>query len=84
MVASALRTKTSADERVTLCAGASDRSKFVNALRRFVQVVAEVLREIFDENAYARYLARESKPASATAYAEFVQEKYKVPVKRCC
>jgi hypothetical protein len=56
----------------------------VNALRRFVRVVAEMLREIFDENAYARYLARESKPASATAYAEFVQEKYKVPVKRCC
>jgi hypothetical protein len=56
----------------------------MNALRRFVRVATEVLREIFDENAYARYLARESKPASAAAYAEFVQEKYNAPVKRCC
>jgi hypothetical protein len=56
----------------------------VNALRKVARVATEVLREIFDENAYARYLARESKPASATAYAEFVQEKYKVPMKRCC
>jgi hypothetical protein len=56
----------------------------MNALKRFAEVVAEVLREIFDENAYARYLARESKPASATAYAEFVKEKYRAPVRRCC
>jgi hypothetical protein len=56
----------------------------MNALRELVRVVVEVLREIFDENAYARYLARESKPASATAYAEFVKEKYRAPVRRCC
>jgi hypothetical protein len=56
----------------------------MNALREVVKLVAEVLREIFDENAYARYLARESKPASATAYAQFVEEKYRAPVKRCC
>ena len=56
----------------------------MNALREVVKLVVEVLREIFDENAYARYLSRVSKPASATAYAEFVQEKYRAPVKRCC
>ena len=56
----------------------------MSALRKFARVATEVLREIFDENAYARYLARESKPASTTAYAEFVEEKYRAPVKRCC
>jgi len=56
----------------------------MNALREVVKLVAEALREIFDENAYARYLARLSKPASATAYAQFVEEKYQAPVKRCC
>ena len=56
----------------------------MNALTKFAEVVAEVLREIFDESAYARYLARELKPTSATAYAEFVKEKYRAPVKRCC
>jgi hypothetical protein len=43
-----------------------------------------MLREVFDENAYSRYLVRESKPSSAAAYAKFVQEKYKAPVTRCC
>jgi hypothetical protein len=56
----------------------------MNALRKIVKLATQVLREIFDENAYARYLTRESKPASATAYAEFVEEKYRAPVKRCC
>jgi hypothetical protein len=53
-------------------------------LKTFVTLVPAVLREIFDENAYSRFLLRESKTASAQAYLEFVQEKYATPVKRCC
>ena len=49
-----------------------------------LRILMETLREIFDENAYARFLAREAKPPSAEAYAEFVQEKHSAPVRRCC
>ena len=49
-----------------------------------LQVVIETLKEIFDENAYARFLAREAKAPSAAAYAEFVKEKYSAPLRRCC
>jgi hypothetical protein len=56
----------------------------MKTLRNVVNVLTEILREIFDENAYARYLATESRTASAAAYADFVRDKYKAPAKRCC
>jgi len=56
----------------------------MTALKSLVNVIMEMLREIFDENAYARFLLRESKTASAQAYSQFVKEKYDEPVKRCC
>ena len=56
----------------------------MRAMRIFADTVREVLHEIFDESGYARFLARESKTASVAAYAEFVQEKYNAPIKRCC
>jgi hypothetical protein len=43
-----------------------------------------MLREIFDENAYARFLARESKEPSAKAYADFIKERHSAPIRRCC
>ncbi len=49
-----------------------------------LRLLIETLREIFDENAYARFLARESKAASAGAYKEFIQEKHSAPIRRCC
>jgi len=49
-----------------------------------LRLLVETLREIFDENAYARFLARESKTPSAEAYREFVQEKHSAPIRRCC
>jgi hypothetical protein len=49
-----------------------------------LRLLTETLREIFDENAYARFLAREAKSPSAAAYAEFVKEKYSAPMRRCC
>jgi len=49
-----------------------------------IRLLLDILREIFDENAYARFLARESKLSSAEAYREFVQEKHSAPIRRCC
>jgi hypothetical protein len=54
------------------------------AMRKVTSTLKELLREIFDENAYARFLAREGKPASVTAYSEFLKEKYSAPIRRCC
>jgi hypothetical protein len=56
----------------------------MNTLKDFAALVVTVLREIFDENAYARFLARESREPSAAAYADFMQEKHSAPVRRCC
>jgi hypothetical protein len=56
----------------------------MNALREFGAVLVTMLREIFDENAYQRFLARESRQSSAAAYADFVKEKHRAPIRRCC
>ena len=53
-------------------------------LRDLFTLVVTTLKEIFDENAYARFLVRGSRAPSAKAYAEFVQEKHSAPVRRCC
>lgn len=53
-------------------------------LRDCGALLVAALKEIFDENAYARFLAREAKAPSADAYAEFVQEKHSAPFRRCC
>jgi hypothetical protein len=44
------------------------------------------LREIFDESAYARYLARNSRTPSRSAYAEFLREHELAKARRprCC
>jgi hypothetical protein len=56
----------------------------MSPMRSLASTIREMLQEIFDESAYARFLERESKVASASAYAEFVQEKYSAPIRRCC
>ena len=45
-----------------------------------------ILREIFDESAYSRFLRRRSLPASKEAYAEFIREhgRSKSSLPRCC
>lgn len=43
-------------------------------LRTAVRVLLEILREIFDENAYARYLARTGGSPSRASYAGFLRE----------
>ena len=45
-----------------------------------------MLREIFDETAYERYLQRAGRAGSAEAYAEFLREREQgaAPRPRCC
>jgi hypothetical protein len=38
------------------------------------RIIVETLREIFDENAYARYLARTGMSASRASYEGFLRE----------
>lgn len=48
-----------------------------------LRTLREILREIFDESAFARYCAREGVAHSREAYARFLQES-KAPRVRCC
>ena len=45
-----------------------------------------MLREIFDESAYARFLQREGVAASKTAYRSFIREQGELKARRpkCC
>jgi hypothetical protein len=55
-------------------------------LQDFAVLIVSTLREIFDENAYARFLAREGKNSSSISYSEFVreQEDSRTRRPRCC
>ena len=54
--------------------------------RRTMSVLLAVLREIFDESAYARFLARSHSTSCQTAYAAFLQEQTSAQARRhrCC
>lgn len=47
-------------------------------------VVREVLREIFDEAAYARFLERHQCASTPQAYAHFMEERDPACKARCC
>ncbi len=53
-------------------------------MKRFFQTVLAVLREIFDENAYARFLAAHALPSSPHAYRRFLQHRFGGQPRRCC
>jgi len=55
-------------------------------LRQVLSLVRDVLREIFDEASYARYLERHSLPTSPRAYQAFQRdgERTSSPKARCC
>ena len=61
----------------------------VSAFRRLTalfQTIRATLREIFDENAYDRFLLRTSKARSIESYREFMREREAGMAKRprCC
>jgi hypothetical protein len=55
-------------------------------LKLAVGIVWAALREIFDENAYARFLALKQIDSSSEAYAEFCREREHRTARRprCC
>lgn len=55
-------------------------------MRNFLKIVLATLREIFDESAYQRFLARAGSMASRESYAEFLAENETARLKkpRCC
>lgn len=58
----------------------------MTAFLKAARIVLEALREIFDENAYARFLHRTHTTSSAEAYAAFCRERESVQARRpkCC
>ena len=58
----------------------------MNRLRRVGTILLAMLREIFDESAYARFLSRHGLTSSVEAYAAFVREAEIVKARkpRCC
>ena len=58
----------------------------MNPLRRVGTILLAMLREIFDESAYARFLSRHGLTSSVEAYAAFVREAEIVKGRkpRCC
>jgi hypothetical protein len=55
-------------------------------LREMGNVLLAMLREIFDESAYRRFLVREQMVSSCKAYAEFTRENELIRARgpRCC
>lgn len=55
-------------------------------MKRIAQIVMATLREIFDESAYARFLARNRLHSSRAAYAKFLRENEAARARRprCC
>jgi hypothetical protein len=58
----------------------------IATVRNAAALLACTLREIFDENSYARFLARSGLPSSAKAYAEFIHQEAHIRERRprCC
>ncbi|HEV2988745.1 MAG TPA: hypothetical protein VG759_09905 [Candidatus Angelobacter sp.] len=55
-------------------------------IRTFFHILVATLREIFDENAYQRFLLRTSSAPSVESYGKFVCERDAAMTKRprCC
>jgi hypothetical protein len=64
----------------------SRRDSLLSALSKMASVSRAIVREIFDESAYERFLGRHQLSSSAAAYERFCSEREKVKVgpTRCC
>ncbi len=58
----------------------------MSRVRKATTILRAILREIFDESAYERFLTRRSLPSSREAYAVFLQEseQTRTTKPRCC
>jgi hypothetical protein len=66
------------------CAGLDSRGRL--SLRELFGIIVAVLREIFDESAYERFLDRSQLQSSASTYAVFLRENELAKARRprCC
>jgi hypothetical protein len=55
-------------------------------IKAILNILLATLREIFDESAYSRYLARTASQPSRASYAAFLDEKRAADLRRvrCC
>lgn len=58
----------------------------MKSLRNAARILLEVMREIFDESSYARFLRREQMQSSPQAYAAFWRHRERSHARhpRCC
>jgi hypothetical protein len=65
---------------------AAAEGSLAGMIRNAGSVLVTVLREIFDEAAYARFLSRSQRASSTQAYAAFTRERESVQNRRprCC
>ena len=58
----------------------------MNRLVKAFRIAGEILREIFEESAYARYLARHGASVGRSSYAAFLREQEVLKARRpkCC
>jgi hypothetical protein len=63
-----------------------EANSMLKTVRNAAHLIADALREIFDESPYARFLARTGLPNSSTAYAEFLHQEshHRERRPRCC
>ena len=62
------------------------RKSAISAIEEFLRILVATLREIFDENAYQRFLLRTGSAASVQIYREFMRERESAMATkpRCC
>jgi hypothetical protein len=62
------------------------RKNAIGAFEKLLRILLATLREIFDENAYQRFLARTGSTASVQSYREFMRERETAMATkpRCC
>lgn len=60
--------------------------KLLSSLSEMASLSRDMLKEVFDESAYARFLKRNDLQSSANAYAVFLKENEQVRSRRprCC
>ncbi len=65
---------------------AGKRPHFTERVSMVVRTLVETLREIFDENAYARFLAEHGMTSGKKAYAQYLRESSLTRERRprCC
>jgi hypothetical protein len=74
------------DQRVLRSESRAMALRCATAVRALVALLVNVLREIGDENAYARFLAARGREPSAEAWREFSDERLRAKYVRpkCC